>query len=150
MIIKEEPYLIEYNVRMGDPECQTILPILKSDIVDVFTSCVTENLNNLNLLWTNKKSICVVLCSNGYPNKYEKNVEIKNFDKLNLNENNFLFHAGTFKNEDKILANGGRVLNFVSLSDSFEKARNDIHQNINKLKWDKGFYRRDIAFKVIS
>ena len=57
---------------------------------------------------------------------------------------------GTFKNEDKILANGGRVLNFVSLSDSFEKARNDIHQNINKLKWDKGFYRRDIAFKVIS
>ena len=150
MIVKDEPYLIEYNVRMGDPECQTILPILKTDIVDVFNSCINENLNDLNLIWSNKKSICVVLCSNGYPEKYEKNVEIKNFDKLNLDEENFLFHAGTFKNQDKILTNGGRVLNFVSLSDSFSKARKDIHENLIRLNWDKGFYRKDIAFKVIS
>ncbi len=150
MIVKGEPYLIEYNVRMGDPECQTILPILETDIIDIFTSCTNENLDQINLKWVNKKSICVVLCSNGYPKKYEKGVEIKNFDKLNLDKDSLLFHAGTIKSDKKIIATGGRVLNFVSLSNNFSKARSDIHENLNKLKWDNGFYRKDIAFKVID
>ncbi len=150
MIIKNEPYLIEYNVRMGDPECQTILPLLKTDIIDLFISCNNQNLNDLNLTWQNKKSVCVVLCSNGYPEKYEKNVKIQNFDKLKLDRKNFLFHAGTSKSENEIIATGGRVLNFVSLSESFSKAREEIHKNLSRLRWEKGFYRKDIASKVIN
>ena len=97
-----------------------------------------------------KKSLCVVLCSNGYPDKYEKNILINNFDKLNLNENNYLFHAGTKKVDGKIYASGGRVLNFISLSKNFIDARENIHKNLKNLSWNKGFYRKDIGFKVID
>ena len=150
MIVKNEPYLIEYNVRMGDPECQTIIPTLKTDIVDVFNSCFNENLKEIKLEWTNKKSVCVVLCSNGYPEKYRKNIKISNLNKLKLNKNNFLFHAGTIKDNNQIFSAGGRVLNFVSLSNNFLTARKNIYENLNKLKWKEGFYRRDIAFRVIN
>ena len=85
IIVNEEPHLIEYNVRMGDPECQTILPTLKTDLVEIFQSCIDEKLNEVEIKWTEKKSLCVVLCSNGYPEKYEKNIIINNFEKLNLN-----------------------------------------------------------------
>ena len=150
MIINNEPYLIEYNVRMGDPECQTILPTLNSDIVDIFIACIKENLHKVKIEWSNKKSVCVVLCSKGYPDTYKKNIEIRNFDKIKLDNNNFLFHAGTKNNEKKIFATGGRVLNFISLSDDFSICRKNIHKNLNKLNWDKGFYRKDIGFKVIN
>ncbi len=150
MIVKNEPYLIEYNVRMGDPECQTILPTLNTDIVDIFLSCVNEKLDKLKIEWINKKSLCVVLCSNGYPEEYDKNIEIKNFNKINLDNNNFLFHAGTQINKDKIFAVGGRVLNFISLSDHFSSARENVHNNLKILDWDKGFFRKDIAFRVIE
>ncbi len=150
MIIKDEPYLIEYNVRMGDPECQTILPTLNSDILDIFTSCVEEKLDRANLEWSDKKSLCVVLCSNGYPDKYKKNIKIDNIHKINLDKNSYLFHAGTKNLENEIYAVGGRVLNFVSLSNDFSKARKKIYNNLNKLNWHGGFYRKDIAFKVIN
>ena len=81
----------------------------------------------------NKKSLCVVLCSNGYPDKYEKNIIINNFEKLNLNENNYLFHAGTQKQDNKIYAVGGRVLNFISLSNTYSEAKKNIHENLEKL-----------------
>ena len=84
MIVKDDPFLIEYNVRMGDPECQTILPTLKTDIVEIFQSCIDEKLNEIDIRWSEKKSLCVVLCSNGYPEKYEKNIVINNFEKLKL------------------------------------------------------------------
>ena len=150
MVVNNEPYLIEYNVRMGDPECQTILPTLNSDIVDIFISCLKENLHEVQIEWSNKKSVCVVLCSEGYPENYQKNIEIKNFDKIKLDNNNFLFHAGTKKHNNKIYAIGGRVLNFISLSENFAVCRKNIHNNLNKLNWDKGFYRKDIGFKVIN
>ncbi len=150
MIVKNEPFLIEYNVRMGDPECQTILPTLDTDIVELFQSCIDEKLNEIEINWTEKKSLCVVLCSNGYPEKYEKNIIINNFEKLNLNENNYLFHAGTKKEDNKIYAVGGRVLNFISLSNSYFNARKNIHENLEKLNWEKGFYRSDIGYKVIN
>ena len=150
MIVDNEPYLIEYNVRMGDPECQTILPMLNSDLADIFIACVYEKLDEIKINWKSKKSLCVVLCSNGYPDDYEKNVTINNFDKLILNENNYLFHAGTRKKEDEILAIGGRVLNFISLSDDLKNSRQNIHENLKKLDWKKGFYRKDIAHKVIN
>ena len=150
MIVKDEPFLIEYNVRMGDPECQTILPTLDTDIIKIFQSCIDEKLDEIKIKWINKKSLCVVLCSNGYPDKYEKNIIINNFDKLNLNENNYLFHAGTQKKNNKIYAIGGRVLNFISLSNTYSEAKKNIHENLEKLNWEKGFFREDIGYKVIN
>ena len=150
MILENEPYLIEYNVRMGDPECQTILPRLKNDLIDIFLACCEENLKKINIEWKDKKSLCVVLCSNGYPDKYEKNIFINNFGKLNLDENNYLFHAGTKKQKNKIYAVGGRVLNFISISKSYSEAKKNIYQNLEKLNWKKGFYRKDIGYKVVD
>ena len=150
MIIENEPYLIEYNVRMGDPECQTILPKLKTDLVEVLEACCDKKLASVNIEWINKKSLCVVLCSKGYPDIYQKNILIDNLENFNLDKNNFMFHAGTKKEKDKIYANGGRVLNFISLSDDFLKARNEVYQSIKKLNWNGGFYRKDIGYKVID
>ena len=150
MIVKGEPYLIEYNVRMGDPECQTIIPKLETDLLDVFIACSNEKLSDINIKWKDKKSLCVVLCSKGYPETFEKNVVIKNFNSINLDEKDFLFHAGTKKINDQIFATGGRVLNFVSLSDNFFEARQRIHKNLNILNWENGYYRKDIGYKVID
>ena len=150
MIVKNEPYLIEYNVRMGDPECQIILPKIETDLCDILLACCDGNLDKINIQWKNKKSLCVVLCSKGYPDEYKKNVEIKNLNKLKLNETDFIFHAGTSKKNDKIYATGGRVLNFVSISDNFSSARKNIQKNIDKLNWSGGFYRKDIGYKVIK
>ena len=150
MIVKKEPYLIEYNVRMGDPECQTILPKLKTDLIDIIDSCCEERLKEIEIEWHNKKSLCVVLCSKGYPDKFEKNVEIKNINQIQNNKNDFLFHAGTKIENNKIYAIGGRVLNFVSISDDFNLAKDNITKNLDKLNWSGGFYRKDIGYKVLK
>ena len=150
MIIKNEPYLIEFNVRMGDPECQTILPKLNSDLLEIFLACCDKSLKETKIKWNNKKSLCVVLCSKGYPEKYEKNVEIENLNKIKLDNSNYLFHAGTKKKDKKIFAIGGRVLNFVTLSDKFSNARENINKHLSELSWNKGFYRKDIGHKVID
>ena len=109
MIIKNEPFLIEYNVRMGDPECQTILPKLKTDFAEVVNACVNKNLKSVDLEWHKDKSLCVVLCSNGYPDSYKNNIEIENLEKIKLEESEFIFHAGTRNDNGKIYSNGGRV-----------------------------------------
>ena len=150
MIIDNEPYLIEYNVRMGDPECQTILPKLNTDLFEIFLACCNQNLKEIKINWNNKKSLCVVLCSKGYPEKYEKNVEIKNLNKIELNSQDFMFHAGTIEEGGKFFSVGGRVLNFISLSDEFLKARENINKYLRKLNWTGGFYRKDIGYKVIN
>ena len=150
MIVDNEPYLIEYNVRMGDPECQTILPRLQTDISDIFLACCEEKLNDVNIKWSSKKSLCIVVCSNGYPDKYEKYIEIKNLDKINLSEDDYLIHAGTEKKDGKMYSVGGRVLNFISISDCFSDAKKNIIKNLNTLDWPDGFYRRDIGYKVIK
>ena len=150
MISNNEPYLIEYNVRMGDPECQTILPKLKTDLIDIINACCEGKLEHTNIEWHNKKSLCVVLCSKGYPEKFEKNVEIENINKLKFDANNYLFHAGTKNEGGKIYANAGRVLNFVSIADDFNFARSKIMTNIKNLNWSGGFYRKDIGHRVIK
>ncbi len=150
MIVNNEPYLIEYNVRMGDPECQTILPKLKTDITDIFLACCEEKLDKIDIEWTNKKSLCIVVCSKGYPDSFKKNLEIKNLSKIKLDKDEYLFHAGTLNKESKVYAVGGRVLNFVSLSDDLGSARDKIINNVDKLNWDGGFYRKDIGYKVID
>ena len=150
MICENEPFLIEYNVRMGDPECQTILPMLSNDLFEVFDLCCEKKLNEVEIKLDNKKSLCVVLCSNGYPDTYKKNVEIKNIDLVKSNNNDYLFHAGTSILNEKIVATGGRVLNFVSLSGDFDEAKKNIYNRLNNLNWSGGFYRSDIGYKVID
>jgi phosphoribosylamine--glycine ligase len=150
MIKNNEPYLIEYNVRMGDPECQTILPKLKTDLLEIFMSCVDKKLEKQKIDWHKDSSICVVLCSKGYPDKFRKNIEIDNLELLNLDTKNFCFHAGTKIVDDKIKSNGGRVLNFVSVSNNLKVARNHILRNLDILNWSNGHYRKDIGFKVIE
>jgi len=150
MIKDNEPYLIEYNVRMGDPECQTILPLLKTDLLDLIIACCEGNLKEKNIDWFENKSLCIVLCSKGYPESYEKNIDIPNLKNLIPEKNNFIFHGGTKILEDTIQAVGGRVLNFVSISDSYLNCRNEAINLIEKLNWKNGFYRSDIGFKVID
>jgi len=150
MIIDNEPYLIEYNVRMGDPECQTILPRLKSDLFDIINSCCSGNLSNTEIEWHKEKSLCIVLCSKGYPDNYENNILIENIDQINLGKNDYCYHAGTIKKESKIYSGGGRVLNFVSLSNEFKDCRKNLIRLIDKLNWSNGFYRKDIGYKVID
>tara|TARA_B100001057_G_scaffold357550_1_gene359565 strand:- start:452 stop:1714 length:1263 start_codon:yes stop_codon:yes gene_type:complete len=150
MIRNNEPFLIEYNVRMGDPECQTILPKLKTDFGDVLISCLNANLTSINFEWYDEKSLCIVLCSKGYPDKFEKHVEIKNLDQIILEDNEYIFHAGTIVESNKILSNGGRVLNFVIRSKDLKIARDRALQLIDELSWKNGHYRKDIAYKVID
>ncbi len=150
MIIKNEPYLIEYNVRMGDPECQTILPLLKSDLLDIILACCNEKLEKINIEWRNEKSLCVVLCSKGYPDKFKKNIKIQNLKKINLETDDYLYHAGTIKKNNNFYAVGGRVLNFVSVSKNFLSAKEKINYNLNNLNWSGGFFRKDIGYKVID
>jgi phosphoribosylamine--glycine ligase len=118
--------------------------------VEIFEACCNKKLADINIEWTNKKSLCVVLCSKGYPDTYQKNILINNIENLSLEKNNFIFHAGTKKDNDKIYATGGRVLNFISLSDDFLQAREKVHECIKELNWSGGFYRKDIGFKVID
>ena len=150
MIVNNEPYLIEYNVRMGDPECQTILPKLKTNLIDIILACCAQELHEIKIEWYDKKSLCIVLCSNGYPDTYQKNVEIFNLEKIQVNKDKFLYHAGTYSKNNKIYAVGGRVLNFISISEDFNIAKKNVLDNLEKLSWDGGFYRKDIGYKVIK
>ena len=148
MIKDNNPYLVEYNVRMGDPECQTILPNLKSDLAEIFFANVNKKLKEIKIEWKDKKSLCVVLCSNGYPDEYKKNIEIKNLETLKLDDNNIIFHAGTKIENHKTYATGGRVLNFVSLGDNFNMTKKDVYSRLESLNWEHGFYRKDIGHKI--
>ena len=150
MIVKGEPYLIEYNVRMGDPECQTILPKLKTDLFEILLACCDKKLDQIEIKWQDKKSLCIVLCSKGYPEDFKRNVLIKNLDQIKLANNEYYYHAGTTKEKNNIYSSGGRVLNFVCLSNSFLDARSNICNLIDSLDWDGGFYRKDIGYKVIN
>ena len=150
MIVNNEPFLIEYNVRMGDSECQTILPKLKTDLGEIFIACIEQKLNEIEIEWVDKKSLCVVLCSKGYPETFQKNIKIKNLNDIILSKDEFLFHAGTMEKDGETYAIGGRVLNFVSLSKDLGSAREYILSNLLKLNWSEGFFRRDIGYKVID
>tara|TARA_Y100000591_G_C21801619_1_gene682372 strand:- start:386 stop:1648 length:1263 start_codon:yes stop_codon:yes gene_type:complete len=149
MIVNEEPFLIEYNVRMGDPECQTLLPKLKTDFSVIIKKCIEQKLHELNIEWYDDKSICIVLCSKGYPDSYKNNISL-NLEKLKLRENHFIFHAGTKILKNKIISNGGRVLNVVTRSNNFKSARNETLKLLNEINWENGFYRSDIGYKVIQ
>jgi len=149
MIKNNEPYLIEYNVRMGDPECQAIIPRLKTDLVKIINAAVENKLNKIKIEWKKEKCISIVLCSKGYPNQYVTN-KLINLDKVKLTKKSFIFHAGTKLKNRMLFSNGGRVLNIVVLGNTFFKIRNQAIKIIKKINWRYGFFRKDIGWRVIK
>ena len=150
MIKNNEPYLIEYNVRMGDPECQVILPRLKTDLLKIIKNTVINKLNRISIKWKKIKSMTIVLCSKGYPGKYKKNKIIKNIYKINVEKKSFIFHAGTKLLENKLVSNGGRVLNITSTGKNFKAIRKNILKILKKINWKHGFFRKDIGWRAIK
>ena len=148
MIVNNEPFIIEFNVRMGDPECQTILPILDTDLGEIILSCCNKKLLDINIKWKAKKSVCIVLCSNGYPDNYQKNIKINQINNIKLNNDEYIFHAGTKIKDGNFLATGGRVLNIVATTENFQKSKEKSVKILGKLDWKEGFFRKDIAYKV--
>ena len=150
MINKGEPYLIEYNIRMGDPECQVLMMRLETDLLEVIDCLTQDKLNNLKIKWNKNSCITIVLCAKGYPNNYIKNSEIKNLSSIISDKNNQIFHAGTYKKNNKIFSNGGRVLNITSVAESLSGARDQSLMNLKKINWTDGFFRKDIGWKAIK
>ena len=150
MIKENDPYLIEYNVRMGDPECQVLMMRLKTNLFNIIKSVINNNLKDQDILWKKNNCMTIVLCSNGYPGKYKKNVEIKNLDKVQRDDHNQLFHAGTYEKNNKIYSNGGRVLNITVLAENLNKARVKCVENLKKIDWSFGFFRKDIGWRSIK
>jgi phosphoribosylamine---glycine ligase len=150
MIKKGEPYLIEYNIRMGDPECQALMMRLETDLLKIMDYATSNKLNELKIKWNNKNSITIVLCAKGYPSSFIKNSEIKNLSKILTNKNDQIFHAGTYKKNNKIFSNGGRVLNITSSAKKLVKARDKSLSIIKKINWVDGFFRRDIGYRIIK
>ena len=148
MIYEDEPYLIEYNIRMGDPECQVLMMRLKTDLLKILDCAIKNKLNTLKIEWEKKNSITIVLCAKGYPSNYIKDSEIKNLSSILTDENNQVFHAGTYEKNNKIYSSGGRVLNITSSAESLTKARDKSLKNINKINWRDGFFRKDIGWRV--
>ena len=150
MIKNNEPYLVEYNVRMGDPECQVIIPRLDTDIIKIFNYLTLNKLDKIKIKWKNLKCMTVVLCSKGYPKKYEKNKELKNIKNISLKKNNYIYHAGTKIKDEKLVSNGGRVLNITATGKNFRKIRKNILKIIKTINWKQGFFRKDIGWRVIK
>ena len=150
MIKKNEPYLIEYNIRMGDPECQVLMMRLESDLLEIIEHAIKNEISNLKINWNKKNCITIVLCAKGYPSDYIKNSEIKNLSNIVENKDNQVFHAGTYRKNNKIYSIGGRVLSITSSSKELIEARNQSLNNIDEINWKDGFFRKDIGWKVIN
>ena len=150
MINKNEPYLIEYNIRMGDPECQVLMMRLQTDLLEIIDRATKNKISSLKIKWKDKSCITIVLCSKGYPYNYIKDSEIKNLSKVSIDKNNQIFHAGTYKKNNKILSNGGRVLNVTSLAKSMSAAKKKSLDNLKKINWTDGFFRKDIAWRILK
>ena len=143
------PYVLEYNVRMGDPECQPITMRMNFDLYDYFVASVDGTLSSMPLLsWKDKYAVCVVLASDGYPGNYSTNDEITGFNSVS--DDTHVFHAGTKKSDGKILSNGGRVLGVTSLGDSLESAISNVYTDVEKIIWSKKYHRNDIGKKGLS
>jgi len=149
MITADGPKLIEYNVRFGDPECQVLMMRLKSDIVELLTACADGTLNEENPQFDDSVALTVVMAADGYPGSYAKGTQIKGLDNVG-DDNVKVFHAGTKRDGDKLLANGGRVLNVTAKGATVQKARDRAYAAIDKINWPEGFCRKDIAWRAIE
>jgi len=150
MISKGEPYLIEYNIRMGDPECQVLMMRLKTDLLEIIDCATKDKLNNLKIEWSNSNCITIVLCAKGYPGNYIKDSEIKNLSEIISDQTNQVFHAGTYEKNKKIFSSGGRVLNITALGKDLIEARNKSLIKLKKINWSNGFFRKDIGWRGIK
>jgi phosphoribosylamine--glycine ligase len=149
MLRDGKPYVLEYNVRMGDPECQPITMRMNFDLYDYFVACVEGKLSSLpSASWTSQFAVCVVLASKGYPESYPKNDEITGFDSVA--DGAIVFHAGTKKHNDKILSNGGRVLGVTALGDTLDSAITNAYSAAEKIVWSNKYFRKDIGQKGLS
>ncbi len=149
MIKNDEPYVLEFNVRMGDPECQPIMMRMNSDLYEYLNASSEQTLSKLpSISWTSESAVCVILASKGYPEAYPKNEEITGLDLTK--DRVFVFHAGTKKEDVKILTNGGRVLGVTALGDSLENAITNAYSAVNKISWPNKYCRKDIGKKGLS
>ncbi len=149
MMTTEGPKVIEYNVRFGDPECQALMMRLECDLVEILMSCVKGTLSESKLTISPKSALGVVIAAKGYPQSYPKGMEIKNIDTAN-NEHTVVFHAGTKKEEEKILSNGGRVLCVTALADTLKEAKDEAYKAVEKIEMSEAYYRRDIGDKGLK
>ena len=145
IIVKGEPIVIEYNVRMGDPETEVVVPRIKSDLVELFQAVADGKLNEVSLEIDERSATTVMIVSGGYPEEYEKGKEISGLDKV---EGSLVFHAGTKLENGKVVTNGGRVLAVTSFGNDFQEAIKKSYQNIDKLHFDKMYFRKDIGFDL--
>jgi len=149
MLKDGEPYVLEYNVRMGDPECQPILMRMNSDLFQYLKACVNDTLEKMPpISWKNKSAVCVVLASKGYPESYPKGDEISGLDLMY--DDAYVFHAGTKKQNKKIITNGGRVLGVTALGDTLESAIKSVYSVAEKIFWENKYSRTDIGKKGLS
>ena len=151
LIIKDnQPKLIEYNIRLGDPECQVLMMRLKTDLLKIIIACKKKQINKLVIKWSNKKAITIVASSKGYPSKQSKVSEIKNTNKILLNNNQYLFHASTFNKNNRIFTSGGRVLNATAVNKNLRSGRNTCIDILKKINWKDKYFRKDIGWRVIN
>ena len=149
MVKDGEPYVLEYNVRMGDPECQPILMRMNSDLFQYLNACVNDTLEKMPpISWKNKSAVCVVLASNGYPESYPKDDEISGLDLVY--DDAYVFHAGTKKQNKKIITNGGRVLGVTALGNTLESAIKNAYNVSEKIFWENKYSRTDIGKKGLT
>ena len=149
MLKDGEPYVLEYNVRMGDPECQPILMRMDSDLFEYLVGSVDGTLENMPLIsWKNKSAVCIVLASKGYPESYPKGEEI--FGLGNAFDDAYIFHAGTKELDKKIITNGGRVLGITALGDTLESAIKHAYTITEKISWENKYLRSDIGKKGLT
>ncbi|UCH81257.1 MAG: phosphoribosylamine--glycine ligase [Nitrospiraceae bacterium] len=150
MICEGKPYVLEYNVRFGDPEAQPILFRLDSDLFDVLKATAEGRLNEIDVTWKEGVSICVVLASEGYPGSYKKGDVIKGLDHFKGSRDVVVFHAGTTHNNGEIITSGGRVLGVTALGDSISSAQDSVYRAIEKIKFNGMQFRKDIGNKAIK
>ncbi|MDT0689629.1 phosphoribosylamine--glycine ligase [Salegentibacter sp. F188] len=143
--VNDNPYVIEYNVRMGDPETEVVLPRIKSDLVEVLEKTFDSKLDEVNLEIDERAAATVMMVSGGYPEAYEKGKEITGLDKV---EDSIVFHAGTKMEDGKVVTSGGRVIAITSLDKDYKKALKKSYQNAEKLHFDKMYYRKDLGFDL--
>jgi phosphoribosylamine--glycine ligase len=149
MIHEDEPKLIEYNIRFGDPECQALMMRLKTDLLDLINLTINQKLNEIKINWSENPSITVVAASQGYPGKFKKDIEINNLPKNTESLNEQLFHAGTYEKNGRILSNGGRVLNSTVSLEDLKSSRDRALELLDELDWENKYYRRDIGWRAI-
>jgi phosphoribosylamine--glycine ligase len=140
------PSVVEYNVRMGDPETEAVLPRITSDLFDLFEGVANQNLHEKSFSVTDKTATTIMLVSGGYPEAYEKNKEIKGFENI---KESIIFHAGTATLDDKVVTNGGRVMAVTSFGDTIEEALEKTYRSIDKIHFDQMNYRKDIGFDLV-